>query len=200
MRISFTRFGLVSAIAVVAAALADPIVEFGSNAGWFGAGSYTDHSNLDVLPALLVGVGLLGLYMARKARAVLCGQALRGSVTAALPAIFLLQMLALYVMETFEQFAAFGHLLGPTAWLGGPLPISVAIHAALCVAVTFTIARSKRAIAATTLKMMRLFAAITLLKRQVGGPSIAHRFQIVVSKEWPVLGTIGERAPPIAAR
>ena len=43
----------------MAAAIADPLVEFASNAGWFGAGNFTDHSNLDVVPALFAGVALL---------------------------------------------------------------------------------------------------------------------------------------------
>ena len=38
--------------------------------GWFGRGSFTDHSNLDVVPALLAGVALMTLYLFRKARLV----------------------------------------------------------------------------------------------------------------------------------
>ncbi|MGA7354667.1 MAG: hypothetical protein WBW76_04465, partial [Candidatus Cybelea sp.] len=195
-----TRFGLPMAIAVVAAALADPIVEFASNSGWFGSVSFTDHSNLDILPALLVGVGLLAFYMVRRARAVLAGQVLQQGVVLSLPAIFALQLLALYVMETAEQLVVWRHLLGQTAWLGGPLPMSLTIHAILCLAVALTIARSKRALAATTLRVMRILAAIVLFAVRATRPILAARFESICFKELlPLLCSIGERAPPAVA-
>jgi hypothetical protein len=36
------------AAALVAASITDPLVEFASNSGMFGPGSFTDHSNQDV--------------------------------------------------------------------------------------------------------------------------------------------------------
>jgi hypothetical protein len=42
--------------AVLAAAIADPLVEFASNAGWFGPGNFTDRSNLDVGPVFALGI------------------------------------------------------------------------------------------------------------------------------------------------
>lgn len=195
-----TRIGFPMAAAVVAAALADAIVEFASNSGWFGSGSFTDHSNLDIVPALLVGFGLLAFYMARKARAVLAGQALQQGVVVALPAIFALQLLALYVMETAEQLVVWRHVLSPTAWLGGPLPISLTIHAILCLAVALTIARSKRALAATTLRVMRMLAAIVLFAARAVRPILVASFESIWLKErLPLLCSIGERAPPILA-
>jgi hypothetical protein len=188
------------AIAVVAAALADPIVEFASNSGWFGSGSFTDHSNLDVLPALLVGVTLLAIYMVRRARAVLAGLVPQQGVALPLPAIFALQLLALYVMETAEQLVVWRHVLSQTAWLGGPLPMSLAIHAMLCLAVALTIARSKRALAVTTLRVMRLLAAIVRLAVRDTRPILAPRFKSICFKELlPLLCSIGVRAPPTVA-
>jgi hypothetical protein len=188
------------AVAVVAAALADPIVEFASNSGWFGGGSFTDHSNLDVVPALLVGVGLLAFYMVRKARAVLAGQALQQSLVVAVPVIFALQLLALYVMETAEQLVVWRHVLSPTAWLGGPLPMSLTIHAILCLAVALTITRSKRTLAATTLRVMRILAAIVLFAERTARPILAGRFASICFRELlPLHCSIGERAPPIVA-
>ena len=49
--------------AFIAAAIADPIVESAANPRWFGPGRLTDHSNLDVLPALLAGTFLMLLYI-----------------------------------------------------------------------------------------------------------------------------------------
>ncbi len=51
----------------------DPVVEFFSNAGAFGAQQYTDHSNLDVIPALLVGAALSALFVIVLARRMLSG-------------------------------------------------------------------------------------------------------------------------------
>jgi hypothetical protein len=200
LRISLTRFGLPTAIAVVAAALADPIVEFASNSGWFGSGSFTDHSNVDILPALLVGVSLLAFYMVRRARAVLAGEVLQRGVALSLPAIFALQLVALYVMETAEQLVVWRHVLSRTAWLGGPLPMSLTIHAILCIAVALTIARSKRALAATTLRVMRILAAIAVFSARATRPILPARFDSICSKELlQLLCSIGERAPPTVA-
>ncbi len=200
LRISRAVFGFCLAVAVIAAAIANPLVEFASNAGWFGPGSLTDHTNVDVVPALLAGVALLALFMVLKARAVLCGRALTGGCVSLLPSIFVLQILALYVMETLEQMHAVGHTLGPTIWLGAPPAIGLAVHAAVCIAVTYAIVRSRRALAETTLRVVRLVAMIATLRSKPATTIAARRFDNVCFKKFlPVLCTIGERAPPIAA-
>jgi hypothetical protein len=186
------------AVAVIAAAVADPVVEFASNVGWFGPGNFTDRSNLDVFPALVAGIGVLVLYLIGAARAVLAGTALPRRLVSLVPAIFVLQIVALYAMETVEQLIVGGHTLGPAVWLGAPIVASLAIHAAFCVTVTFWIARSARGLALTTLRVIRLikttasFAAHgfeILARRRSDEPS----FQQLV----PVLCRIGERAPPL---
>jgi hypothetical protein len=207
------RFGFCTAIAVIAAAIADPLVEFASNAGWFGPGLFTDHSNLDVAPALIIGVLLLAAYLVLKARAALAngsgrdrdlwreaGHALGSGVWRLMPAIFGLQMLTLYAMETAEQYAVWGHSLGPTIWLGGPLPVSLAVHAIICAAVAVTIARWVRALTATTLRFIRLIRALATFAPQPAG-SLASRRRDSISfrRPAPVLCRIGERAPPFVS-
>jgi hypothetical protein len=194
------RYGFCLALAAIAAAIADPIVEFASNAGWFGHGSFTDHSNLDVVPSLLAGVGLMVIFLARRARAVLAGQAFPRGIAPLFPTIFALQILTLFVMETGEQVIAWGHVLGPAVWLGGPLPASLAIHAAICIALTFWISRSVRVLAATTLRVIRLLRAIaTLAVRPSPAGSLRFLYVGCFKQRSPVLCQIGERAPPIAA-
>lgn len=191
-------FGFCLAVAVIAAAIADPLVEYVSNLGWFGPGSLTDHSNLDVFPALLGGIALLALFMVRKARAVLAGRALSTDWATLLPAIFVLQMFTLYVMETIEQLFAFGHVLSPTIWLGAPPTISLAVHAVVGMAVGCAIVHSRRTLARTTLRAVRLIVAILTFAPQISAPILLRRFGDVCFKEFlPVLCTIGERAPPI---
>jgi hypothetical protein len=59
------------AAALVAASVADPLVEFASNRGVFGPGSFTDHSNRDVLPALCAGLAFGAVYVLLRARSIL---------------------------------------------------------------------------------------------------------------------------------
>jgi hypothetical protein len=185
-------------VAVISAAIADPIVEFASNAGWFGAGRFTDHSNLDVVPALIAGVGLLVLYLVRKARAIVLERSSLG-LGALLPLIFTLQILTLYAMETAEQLVVWRHVLGPTVWLGAPAPISIAIHATICCGVVLAILRSRRALATTTLRVIRIIQAIaTLGIAREKPPATRGIWQICFKELIPVLGAVCERAPPLA--
>jgi len=57
--------------AVTAAAVIDPAVEWLANHGRFGPGAFTDHSNLDVLPALGVGLCFALAFVAVLARRML---------------------------------------------------------------------------------------------------------------------------------
>jgi hypothetical protein len=193
------RFGFCAAVAVIAAAIADPIVEFASNTGWFGRGSFTDHGNLDVAPALLAGLALLAFYLVRKARALLSGEAFPRGVAPLLPTIFVLQIFTLYVMESAEQLIAWGHILGPAVWLGAPSAISLAFHATVCLAVTLWIGRSVGTLAATTLRVIRLIRALATLA--VNATEVISRGfvdEICFKQPAPVPCRIGERAPPVA--
>jgi len=135
--------------------------------------------------------------MARKANAVLAGDALSRGCVPLLPSIFALQMVTLFIMETAEQLLVFRHAFGPTIWLGAPPAISVAVHAAVCLAVTCAIMRSRRTLAATTLRVVRLIVAIATFVPQIAVPILARQFNHICFKEFlPVLCTIGERAPP----
>src|SRR5215469_9937216 len=92
-------------VATIAAAIADPLVEFASNAHCFGPGRFTDHSNLDVLPALAAGGLLLAAYFGMKIRTGLAhagtapnlfrefDRACSPALVSLLPAAFALQIL-----------------------------------------------------------------------------------------------------------
>lgn len=206
------RFGFCTAIAVIAAAIADPVVEFASNAGWFGSGLFTDHSNLDVAPALIIGVLLLAAHLVLKAQAALASGngrdrnfwrearlALDSRVWRLIPVIFGLQMLTLYSMETAEQFLVWGHSLGATVWLGGPLPVSLTVHAIICVAVAVTIARWLRKLTATTLRLIQLIRALATFRPQPASIASRRHDSISFRRSTPLLCQIGERAPPFVS-
>lgn len=185
------------AIAVIAAAVADPIVEFVSNAGWFGNGVFTDRSNADVFPALAAGAIALGLFLCRKARAILDGNALPRRYWTLLPAVFGVQIIALFVMETTEQLVLRGRVLGPAVWLGGPVVASLAMHAASCLAFTWLFVRCARGLAKTTLHVLRMIRAIVTFPI---APAILVRLRAagaVWHKNVPLACRIGERAPPL---
>lgn len=187
------------AVAVIAAALADPLVELASNLGLFGRGNFTDRSNLDVFPAVIFGLALLVLYLIRKSPALAMGRALPRGVASLLPSIFALQLLTLFIMESLEQILVRGHFLGPTVWLGGPLACSLAIHAAFCLAITLWLARSMGRLAATTLRVLRLIRALVTFDIR-RGPVVVRRRNAPLFLRRPVAvaSRIGERAPPLA--
>ncbi|HTU70792.1 MAG TPA: hypothetical protein VMF11_10795 [Candidatus Baltobacteraceae bacterium] len=193
-------FGL--AVAVIAAAIADPIVETVSNAGWFGPGSFTDHSNLDVLPALLAGAVLVGCYLVLRVRRALLrasGEALRANVARLLPFIFLAQMGVLFAMETTEQLVVSGHTMGGTIWLGGPIWFSLTVHAAMSILVAYALARTACACAHTTLRAVRHLHALAIRALHGQAPiALRRRERTAFARLAPVRCRIGNRAPPFA--
>jgi hypothetical protein len=198
------------AAAVIAAAVADPLVEAASNAGWFGSGSFTDRSSIDVIPAFALGCGFVALYVVLRVRRVLAAChgnvhfALRFSndtlgyrVFALLPVIFAFQLAVLYSMETAEQFAVWGHALGGAIWLGGPVAVSLAAHAVACIAVTFVVACAIGSLATAALHVINLVRALTTLLPKQPPARVQLRHHLAAST-WTAFAprSVGERAPP----
>src|SRR6202034_1817057 len=119
------------AAALLAAVLGDAVVEGVSNADILWHGNYTDRSSLDLVPVLLLGITalIIAVCLAFTRAAFMQGWSTRSLIFAIaqllvpprilrmLPAILTMQMLALFMMETTEQFVVFGHPLGGTIWL-----------------------------------------------------------------------------------
>lgn len=190
------------AVAVLAAAVADPCVEALSNAGVFGSGQFTDRSSLDVVPALIVGMLLLATYFALRVRRELLRSsvdAVREGVVTLLPATFVVQLGVLAAMETLEQIVVYGHALGGTIWLGGPAIFSLLVHAFACIGFACALSALLRIGARTTVRAIRLVRA--LLVRALHGPApLATRAWAAVRilRLSPVLSPMGNRAPPVA--
>lgn len=197
------------AVAAIAAALADPVVEYLSNARVFGRGNFTDHSNADVLPVLLAGLIFAGLHLVLKIRSALHKRddasrdvwresyaVLGGRFFALLPFAYVLQLIVLYGMETFEQRLVWGHTLGGTIWLGGPVWASLLAHAVTCAIVAFAAARLIRALGRTTVRVLRAIAALTTLPSHPVSIVIRVWDRVAVS-QVPVRSRIGERGPPL---
>ncbi len=92
-------------------ALADPVVGSVSNSGILG-GRYSDNNHFGVVPTLLVGLTLVLAMLAQRFASIIA-----------------MQLAALFALESLEQLAAGGRLLGGTAWLGGPVAFSLSVHA-----------------------------------------------------------------------
>jgi len=206
------RFWFSLAVAVISAAVADPLLEAASNAGAFGHGSYTDHSNLDVLPALAIGLVALAIHIGlrinvnvdadretMKERLRRWDSALRSRAATLLPLTFATQLLVLYSMETIEQVVVAGHPLGGLVWLGAPAVIALAVHALMCVVAFFVATAVMHELAWATLRVVKIIRAI--LTRNDAVTVIVRRLLVVVRKQLaPELSTAGGRAPPSYAR
>ena len=195
------------AVAVIAATVADPLLEAASNAGVFGSGTFTDHSNLDVLPALGFGIIAVVIHVLLRIRGRNGNDAmikeclrrwdvsLRWRAATLLPLTFVAQMLALYSMETIEQIVVAGHPLGGLIWLGAPAAIAVTVHALMCVAAFFVATCVMHEVAWATLRVVTVICAI--LTRDDIRAFVVPRLRILLRKEQaPELWTAGGRAPP----
>ena len=196
--------------AIAAAALIDPLVEGLSNAHAFGGAVYTDQSNLDVLPALaiaaLLATAFLGLAVARAFRRE--GTLTRWirasaihldplSVRRLLPAIFALQLATLFSMETLEQLVVHGSLEGGTIWLGGPVAVSLLVHAVGCCVISFVLSRGLQALAKRIVDAV-CFVLGTMVLRRDREPVRHVRREPVTMAQFlePFIELLQGRAPP----
>jgi hypothetical protein len=189
--------------------MADPLVEWASNAGRFGPGNFTDHSTADVVPALLVGVLFVATHLwLRVRRALTRGpasdllrasrQAIGGGVLRLLPLVFAIQMLVLYCMETSEQIAVVGHPLGGMIWLGGPVLASLAVHAVACLLVACAASKVLCALTRSAVRAVLLILAMAVRPTRGAAPTELGRLWARSSQtSFFVLCNVGERAPPL---
>ncbi len=182
--------------ALTAASCADPLLEAASNAGLFGRGTFTDNSNADVGPALAIALCFAIVYLASRLR-----EGAPGSVPTRawrlFPAIFLAQIATVYVMESCEQLAIYGHLLGPAIWLGAPVAIALGVHALFGVLALAGLAALLDAIYGSTIRLIRHLRILATRPRGTGRPA---RLPIASTPPrthaWYALTRLGERAPP----
>jgi hypothetical protein len=198
------------AAALVAAVAGDAVVEGLSNANLFWHGNYTDRSSLDLLPVLLLAVTALlaGVCWSMMRAARVRGISIRSLVLSTahvlepstirrlLPAVAIVQIIALYLMETTEQLAVFGRPLGGTIWLGGPVAVSLTIHLAFAVICAFALSTSLRTLA---IMLARVVDCILGQYQRVtrGGNAIRlTRGRVACVFEPIVISSIVGRGPP----
>jgi hypothetical protein len=201
------------AVALVAAALADPIVESIANAGTFGPG-YADNTHLGVIPT-----AVLGAILVLEIAVVRCLDVLRGFTAASrtrfadvasslgtrstltdLPIVFALQIATLYALESGEQLATSGQFAGGLVWLGGPIAFSLIVHAAMGIGLTFALGALLRAIVRAFASVVRtVFALLWTLQRDrsADGRRVGRVDVSFARTQAPNVRQIGGRAPPL---
>jgi hypothetical protein len=198
------------AAAVTAAAVSDPVMEWMSNRGTFGPGNFTDHSTRDVLPALCTGILLaalliIGVVRRAASRSARAPEWLRNYVSASndralprlLPAIFTIQLLILWSMESLEQIAVDGRPLGGAIWLGGPLAVSLLVHLAGCLLFTWLLARMLRWSAEAIVDVVSFIRQLLCAVLRDTGIRSSHSLDIPASRFIePLLARLNGRAPP----
>ena len=206
-----TRCSFLIAAALIAAAVGDPVVESIANTGVLG-GHYADHNHLSVLPALFAGLAFalalvvwrcLSVWHATSGSrdwlidmATACSE--RACATDVVCA-FVMQLVALFLMESAEQLALGGKLLGGTAWLGGPIGFSLIVHALIGAACLFALGAFMRALVRTFASFVR--ALVRFVWLSIVRPLVFARFGRDEASR-PASGTlrvrqIGGRAPPL---
>lgn len=204
------RASFLAAVALVAAAIADPCVETIANTGVFGR-RYVDHDQAGVVPALIAAltfvVGLLVLRAIDTWRLHRCSQAVRGdrntwfaTIEAPFSDLLLiapLQLAAVYGMEFLE--AAMVHRAAPAglSWLGAPPLFSLTVHVLAGAACLWAMRRVIRWLAAGVVAVLRV-AAVRLMP--VTSAELAAAFRRAVPSffraQAPHARQIGGRAPP----
>jgi hypothetical protein len=194
-------------VAVISAAIANPLVEAASNAGFFGRSTFTDHSNLDVLPALCLGFLALMIHVALRLRLVMVARAqlkerlrewdvaLRSRAPTLVPATFAAQLVVLYAMETIEQIVVTGHPLGGFLWMGAPPLVCLMVHAIACTLLFLLATRVMHEVAWATLRVVTMAGAIlTRDERTVRVRRVTC--EVPLKRLAPALPSVGGRAPP----
>ncbi|MBD5656239.1 MAG: hypothetical protein IAI50_13830 [Candidatus Eremiobacteraeota bacterium] len=141
-------------MAILAAAIGDPIVEAIANGGSFGSG-YHDADRSSVLPAALAGLVLaVGAFVLRclqewrnaprrkrRRRAVEATRDSDLSPMLQFAIVFGLQLLIVLAMQTSEHLLAYGRVGDLHGWLGGPAWFALVTYGAICLALTATLRR-----------------------------------------------------------
>jgi hypothetical protein len=208
-----SRLPFLVAVALVAAAAGDAFVETVSNSGVLGRG-YDDNNHLSVIPAIVAGTILALVVIAARCHAFSrhiaasrsgdwlvagAGRFARRAPFADVPFVVALQFVALFAMESIEQVALDGKLLGGSAWLGGPIVFALLAHAVLGSACTLLFAALMRSILTTFGSFMRdaIATICVLLARDVERSFFGAREEApVLRTQAPHIRHLGGRAPP----
>jgi len=207
------RLPLLVAVAFIASALADPVVESVSNTGIFG-GHYADDNHIGIIPTLLVGLILVFEMLALRFAAIwrhsrnrsgdglvdVARKFASGPFARDIPAVLVMQFGALFLLESAEQLTVGGKLLGGIAWLGGPILFSLVTHMFVGAGCTLALGALMRAVTRAFASIVQ--TAIRFIWLAIRCPSggqfnIDRRVETGPRTQAPHVRQIGGRAPPL---
>jgi hypothetical protein len=202
------------AIALVAAAIGDPLVETISDTGIFGRG-FIDDNHQSVVTVMTAGIVLGLLLVIARFRLVArnvgdsrdwlreIGAALaKTSSSRHVAPIFAVQLAVVFAMESGEQLLGRGVSIHGLSWLGAPPIVSLALHLAVCLICAYAARRVTRAVVPRVLAVIcealdRILAALAL--DAVRGV-LAHSPERLVRRfDFHAARRIRGRAPPSLA-
>jgi hypothetical protein len=199
----------VIAAALLAAAVANPIVESVSNTGIFGHG-YSDHDQSSVGPTLAIAAVFALAFVVMRAVRMLGGVSrsegmlsgiardlARRAPTSDLPFVIGLQFVVVYAMERVECLAHGGTESG-LAWLGGPVLFAVAVHGLIALGVTFAAGFALRSFARLLATAVRaVLEAIAIVRaRSVAAAFARQTFIAALGSSLAHVRSLRGRGPP----
>jgi hypothetical protein len=183
-------------IAILAAALSDPLVESLANRGWLGgAVRYADNDHASVIPALLAGlVVALGVSLRR-------GLQRDRTDWTDIAWIVGLQFIVLFVMENAEQFGVSGTFGGDGLWLGGPPVAALAVHTIAGMFTALLAGRVVDGIADALASIVRAVIALAIAITARAEVRFFARLRDIClrRRHRDFAPQIGGRAPPLSA-
>lgn len=211
----FRRVLLFLAAALLSALFSDWVIEGSASIGLFG-GSYAVHDQRSVICTAAVVAGLVFLCILRSALeklAVLRSQgewieeaaqdiSSRWSWTT-LGASYLFALASRYAMESARLFEQSGHMAHGIGWLGGPLIVSLTIHAAFCflafVGLIECMTALDQAMGRVVAFVVRLIGLLDI-SNFAAADIIGRDSSDLIGRTYWASPHIGERAPPCDRR
>jgi hypothetical protein len=203
------------AVALVAAALGDPLVETVSNTGIFGR-AFIDDNHQSVAIVLVAGIVLGVLLLIARFRFAAAGAStnsrdwlrevisglLSTSSSRHIAPIFAAQMAVVYAMESCEQLLGTGASVHGFSWLGAPIVFSLPMHLAVCVFCAYVIRHATRAILPAFIAVIRDVLdriLVEFARNAARSVFVSSIEQLVRHVELTATERIRGRAPPSLA-
>jgi len=101
----------------------------------------------------------------------------------------------LFVMETLEQTAVYGHVLGGTLWLGAPILIALAMHVAIGSISALSLAVALSFCADQLVRIARILIGY-LVESTAQRPVFRQLEQFCQGHQWLLRATPSDRGPP----
>ena len=175
-------------------------------------GPYSSYNHSAVVPALLAAgacallafLNIVGQAIARATRldgdwlSYVAARIAQASTLRIAPAVFIVQVLVLFAMESAEQIAALGHPLGLIASFGGPLLFVLAVHAIAALIVVAALLQACRALMLAAQAIAD--AARPMLRLSVNTSSATPNERRFLVQVWSETGHLAPLATRIANR